>query len=158
MNSGSDHDLTFNRYCRSWVLKLFRGYSIKGVVGLGLGCLLSCMEMIRVVRAATGAELTALSQEDLRRLALEDGQAVRGLMRHLHPLCGKSRFCQKLLDTDGSILSEGTTLEAPVELQLVLLPFADASVSELDELVSAVGHNRVDAVESILRRSSSANV
>ena len=72
-----------------------------------------------MVRAATGAELTALSQEDLAHLALEDGQAVRGLMRHLHPLCGKSRFCQKLLHTkDESILSEGAALEALLELQL----------------------------------------
>ena len=71
-----------------------------------------------MVRAATGAELTALSQEDLALLALKDGQALRGLMRHLHPLCGRSRFCQKLLHTkDKSILSEGTALEAPLELE-----------------------------------------
>ena len=56
------------------------------------------------------------------------------------------------------IIIEIVALEAPLELQLVLLPFADASVAEVDELISAVEENRVDEVESILRRSSSASV
>ena len=77
--------------------------------------------MLRIL-LASGAELTAVPNDLLQEW---DGQAVGALKRRLQSFCGQPRFRQRLLQ-GGSILPDNAALEAPADLQLVLLDFAEA--------------------------------
>ena len=68
------------------------------------------------------------SGEELATVPVEEFD-VLSLKQHLQPLCGASRFRQRLLHGEEN-LSDDIRLDAPMDLQLVLLPFIDATDEE----------------------------
>ena len=81
---------------------------------------------------------------------------MSSLKQHLCRLCGYPRFRQRLLHDD-DILEDDTTLDAPMDLELVLLPYIHPSEEEVKELLraSALGHCCVMA--EILHRPQDPN-
>ena len=78
-----------------------------------------------------------LSGEVVTSIPVEELSDVRDLKRRLNQLHGlPSRFRQRLLLNDGT-LEDADKLEAPLDLHLVILPFADVSRSQVNELAIA---------------------
>ena len=88
----------------------------------------------------------SVSGDCLATYPVEEASDVRSLKHKLQSVCGASRFRQRLLSKDID-LSDDTTL-SPMDLQLILLPFAE---EHADELVAAVESNLVSKVEEVLR-------
>ena len=77
--------------------------------------------------------VTRLSGEEVASIAVGEVRNVRYLKRHLSRLPGvPSRFRQRLL-LNGRELEDADELDSPMDLQLVLLPFADVSGRKLIE-------------------------
>ncbi|CAE7222182.1 ANK1 [Symbiodinium sp. CCMP2456] len=99
--------------------------------------------MIRVFMAS-GEELIAAPVEELGD--------VRTLKTRLAGLCSVPRFRQKLLClSDGTSLADWSTLDEPMDLQLVLLPFNYASSEQASELINMASSGRDSEVEEILQ-------
>ena len=105
-------------------------------------------EMLRV-RLVSGHEIAAFPVDELKDW---EDQSVRALKRKLSSRCGLPRFRQRLLTPDGTVLPESTSLDGSVELQLVLLDFAETSIDQALELQSAARRNRIPKVEDLLQR------
>ena len=70
-------------------------------------------------------------------MAVGEVSDVRSLKRRLSRLHGlPPRFRQRLL-CDGTALEDAEELDSPLDLQLVLLPFADASHPQVYKLATA---------------------
>lgn len=104
--------------------------------------------MLRV-RLVSGHEIAAFPVDELN--AWED-PSVRALKRKLSSRCGLPRFRQRLLLQDGTVLAESSGLNGALELQLVLLDFAETSIDQAMELQSAARRNRIPKVEDLLQR------
>ncbi|CAE6916907.1 RIPK4 [Symbiodinium natans] len=91
-------------------------------------------------------------------LSTEVGEAkdVLTLKTRLQKLCGRSRFQQRLLH-EGLEVAD-FSMEAPVDLQLVLLPFIGASEEQRDELGACAGSGFLTQVEEILHRPQDPNL
>ncbi|CAE7313729.1 mask, partial [Symbiodinium microadriaticum] len=99
-------------------------------------------ELLRVWKA---------SGEEMASLPVEQLSDVKALKRYLEPLCGTPRFRQRLLN-DGVMLDDGAVLNSPLDLQLVLLRFSDAS-DRMDTNLSKAAEEGMEAlVEEILGR------
>ena len=100
--------------------------------------------MLRVWKAS-GEQLAAIPTEELLN--------VQSLKKHLHGLCGLPRFRQRLLHNntleDDMFLA---SLPSPPDLQLVLLPFADASAEQAKELIASAESGSVPQLEMMLQR------
>lgn len=111
--------------------------------------------MLRVWKAS-GEELTSISKAELVQMAEADGLPVRAMKRHLHQLCRQPRFRQRLLWADGSELTDSLNLDdlqaGLQDLQLVLLPCAETSSEQINELAEAARNDNVLDVEAILHR------
>ena len=104
--------------------------------------------MLRVYMVS-GQEVANFPLDDLK----ESGdQSVRALKRRLTSRCGLSRFKQRLLLRDGTILLDGAHLDGLLEVQLVLLDFAESSRNQAIELIAAARRNNVPKVEDLLQR------
>ena len=78
-----------------------------------------------------------LSGEAVTSIAVEEICDVRGLKRRLHQLHGlPPRFRQRVL-AHAQDLEDSVPLDSPMDLDLVLLSFADVSESQGDNLVDA---------------------
>ncbi|CAE7168496.1 ANK1 [Symbiodinium microadriaticum] len=97
--------------------------------------------MIRVFMAS-GEELIAAPVEEL--------SDVRTLKTRLAGLCSVPRFRQKLLLSDGTSLADWSTLDQPMDLQLVLLPFGYASSEQAQELIDMASLGRDSEVEEMM--------
>lgn len=111
--------------------------------------------MLRVYWAS-GKLALALEPEEFARVAAGPSP-VRGLKEHLQSQCKRSRFRQRLL-RDGALLGEDATLELPLELQLVILPFSHATDLQITELRRAVERDQLPEVEAILQRPQDADL
>eukprot|EP00439_Symbiodinium_sp_Y106_P039388 s2056_g4.t2 len=111
--------------------------------------------MLRVYWAS-GKLALALEPEEFARVAAGPSP-VRGLKEHLQSQCKRSRFRQRLL-RDGALLGEDATLELPLELQLVILPFSHATDLQITELRRAVERDQLQEVEAILQRPQDADL
>ncbi|CAE7792655.1 Ankyrin-3 [Symbiodinium microadriaticum] len=99
--------------------------------------------MLHVWRAS-GEEICAVPVAELTD--------VRALKRRLHRLCGVPRFRQKLLVWNGGLMADEVLLQSPMDLQLILLPFAEASEDDIDDLIGASDGGSVEGVEAVLNR------
>ncbi|CAE7828785.1 ANKRD50 [Symbiodinium sp. CCMP2592] len=107
--------------------------------------------MLRVYRAS-GDLLAEFTQEDLQKLANADKCPGYVLKRHLQTLCGQLRFKQRLLKEGSAVQSDDAFLEPPLDLTLVLVPFATASTAQIDELIQAARKGNISVVEDCLNR------
>ena len=112
---------------------------------------------IRLVtpHAASSAEdmlnVFTVSGELLTSWSLEEPRNVQSLKIQLQPLCGVTRFRQKLLH-DGTILQDDRLLDEPLDLQLVLLPFRQASSEDEASLCDFAYKGNVQEVERMLQQ------
>ena len=100
------------------------------------------------VRSASGEVVVAMP--------VGDETTVRGLKRRLQSLHGLPRFRQRLLH-GGTILNDDFRLDAPYDLQLVLLNFITASHAENVELLAASMRGDESDLEQILQRPQDPN-
>ena len=98
--------------------------------------------MLRVWRA---------SGHELPPYAVDGLCDVKALKQDLQLHCGQPRFRQRLLHA-GAVLDDGTSLDAPMHLQMVLLPLISASDDQRNELIDAVHADLPSRVEEILQR------
>ena len=81
--------------------------------------------------------VTKLSGEEVASIAVGEVRDVKSLKRRLSQLPGvPPRFRQRLL-LNGRQLEDAAELDSPMDLQLVLLPFADMSQAEGCEFAAA---------------------
>ena len=81
--------------------------------------------------------VTKLSGEEVASIAVGEVRDVRSLKRRLSKLPGvPPRFRQRLL-LNGRELEDAAELGSPMDLQLVLLAFADVSRTEVDKFTAA---------------------
>ena len=97
------------------------------------------------------------SGEDLAALPVQDLVDVRHLKRHLRGATGLPRFRQRLLHHD-TALSDDVSLDSPLELQLVLLPFAGATMEQKLELTMAAEAGDLSELEALLQRPQDPNL
>ena len=105
-------------------------------------------DMLRV-RSVSGDILSSFPVQDWNK-------DVRALKQELEKPCGLPRFRQRLLHNetaleDGAVLSALAT-DFNVEVQLVRIPFIDATPVQIDELVIASARGQLLEVEKILQR------
>ena len=104
--------------------------------------------MLRVWRLS-GEQLASVPTEELT-----DGKALK---RHLQVQCGLSRFRQELLH-NGTVLNDETSLQSPLDLQLVLLPFSSTSQPQADKFAAAAASGHDLQVEQFLQQRQDPNV
>ena len=107
--------------------------------------------MLRVFKAS-GEEALAIQHERLEETLKIHPATVLALKRHLQPVCGHSRFKQRLLLQDAQPLSDDTVLDGPMDIQLILQPFEDSSKPQIDELIEKAGADDIVALEQLLHR------
>ena len=93
------------------------------------------------VRMLSGEAVTSIPVEDAEEIL-----DVKGLKRHLTQLHGlPPRFRQRVLFHHSS-LEDAVKLDSPMDLDLVLLPFADVSQEQVAELSAAAMRGSVSKV------------
>ncbi|CAE7354943.1 AKT1 [Symbiodinium pilosum] len=97
------------------------------------------------------------SGEEVASLPVENLTDVKNLKLHLQGLCGLTRFRQRLLH-EGVPLYDTVTLDVPMDLQLVLLPFTDASDSDMFEMTAAATWPDHFWIEELLQRPQDPNL
>ncbi|CAE7321596.1 ANKRD50 [Symbiodinium sp. KB8] len=103
-------------------------------------------EQMLEVRMLSGEVVARHTAEELEELG-----DVRSLKRRLNQLHGVgTRFRQRLF-LHGEMLEDRVKLESSMDLNLVVLPLADVSQSQADDLVAAAERGSVDEVESMLQ-------
>ena len=100
------------------------------------------------VRLVSGDLLAAIPTQEL--------STVRALKQQLHSLCDAARFRQRLLH-GGTVLDDDLKLDAPRELQLVLLNFIKPSQEQITEIINASGGGNMSELEEILCRPQDPN-
>ena len=103
---------------------------------------------------ASGEEALAMPIEEFAEVVGAEGQlvSVLALKRYLRPLCGQSRFKQRLLDSDGQMLSDDAVLAGPMDLQLILCCFEPSSDAQIRQLLEAAKENNFALMERLLQR------
>ena len=95
------------------------------------------------------------SGREFNAVPVEDLSDVRTFKEHLHVVSGYSRFRQRLLH-DGAILDDSYALDAPLDLQLVLLPFSNTARSSV--LIEAASRGDALEIEQILQTPQNPNM
>ena len=80
---------------------------------------------------------------------------VRTVKRRLTSLCGATRFRQRLVQRD-AILEDAAAL-VPGDVQLVVLPFADADSGKAVDMAQAAEHGDLAAMEKLLQLRQNPN-
>ena len=96
------------------------------------------------------------SGEKLAALPGGEVHEVRSLKQRLQKLCGVSRFRQRLLH-DGVQLGDGIVLQSPMDIQLVVLPFAQTSYLQAYRLLEECASGDTLALEASLQRPQDPN-
>ena len=109
--------------------------------------------MLRVFKTS-GQEVLAVNYDEFVEMVSSNNEPVRVLdvKRHLQPLCGQSRFKQRLLLPNGEMLCDKIELKGPTDLQLVFQTFEEASDEQVLALQHAAFENRVADMERLLQR------
>ncbi|CAE7441121.1 warA [Symbiodinium sp. CCMP2592] len=91
--------------------------------------------------------------QKLATLHLRSVSTVRALKQHLQGLCGQPRFRQRLLHRDHVLENRAwmRALQAPIDLQLVIVPYTEASEEQLKSLCTASGSGILTVVEEMLQ-------
>ena len=87
----------------------------------------------------------------------DDVSDARSVKRHLQSRTGVSRFRLRLVDEDGELPDDCAVVDLPADLQMVMLPFSEASAEQVLELISAATDGNVASVEEILQRPQDPN-
>ncbi|CAE7945673.1 ANKRD50, partial [Symbiodinium sp. KB8] len=96
-------------------------------------------------------QLRMLSGEAVTSIPVEEIQDVKGLKQRLSDLHGlPPRFRQRVF-FHGEPLKDDMTLDSPMNLDLVLLTFADVSQRQVDELAAAALQGSLSEVESLMQ-------
>ena len=94
-------------------------------------------------------QLRMLSGEAVTSIPVEEIQDVKGLKQRLTQLHGlPPRFRQRVL-FNGENLKDEMTLDYPLDLELVLLTFADVSQSQMLDLEAAATQGSISQVGSL---------
>ena len=103
---------------------------------------------------ASGEEVLSAQFEEFVKMLREGEQPARiqAIKRHLQPLCGQSRFRQRLLLPDGQMLSDDLVLRGPMDIQLILQPFHVSSEEEILQLQDAARDSSLPVMEQLLTR------
>ncbi|CAE7239871.1 warA, partial [Symbiodinium sp. CCMP2456] len=111
------------------------------------------------VRNMSGEEILALPMEEvLENIVGDHPWPVLMLKRHLQHIVGYTRYRQRLVqEPDGVLLKDWDKLNGNMELQLILVPFIEATTETIDELRLACGANVPTAVECALQRPYDPN-
>ncbi|CAE7458671.1 Kidins220 [Symbiodinium natans] len=89
--------------------------------------------------------------EAVASIPVEQIRDVRSLKRHLHRYHGlPPRFRQRVL-LHGECLEDTATLDAPTDLSLVLVPFADVSRQQASDLPGAACQGWIAEVETMMQ-------
>ena len=92
-----------------------------------------------------------LSGVELASLPPEEWKDIKEVKRYLHDTFSlPPRFRQRLLH-QGEALIDTATVDAPMDLQLVLLPFVDASPVQVDAIIHAAQCGLADELEAMLQ-------
>ena len=95
--------------------------------------------------------IRALSGEEVASIPVEELTDVRELKLKLHRLHGfPTRFKQRLF-LRGDPMDDSAELDSPMDLELVLLTFFDASQAEAAELVTAAANGSASQVPHTAR-------
>ena len=90
--------------------------------------------------------ITGLSGDPVTMVPVEKVTDVRSLKQHLHQRHGcPPRFRQRLF-LHGKTLEDSVELESSMDLDLVLLSFADVSQAQADDLAAAAKQGRLAEV------------
>eukprot|EP00439_Symbiodinium_sp_Y106_P085414 s637_g28.t1 len=108
--------------------------------------------MIRVYRAS-GDQALALPVEEFQRMAQDvlPRPPVHVLKRQLQKVSGASRFQHRLLRESGQLLCDETRLEEPVDLHLVVLPFAPVGSAAACHFLQLAREHRHREMEALLQ-------
>ena len=94
-------------------------------------------------------QLRMLSGEAVTSIPVEEIQDVKGLKQRLSDLHGlPPRFRQRVF-FHGEPLKDDMTLDSPMNLDLVLLTFADVSQRQVDELAAAALQGSLSEVANL---------
>ena len=107
--------------------------------------------MLRVFKAS-GEEALAIQLVEFVEKAGEQQVRAIDVKRHLQALCGQTRFKQRLVLSDGQVLSDDVAIVGPMDLQLILLPFDASSHDQIQQLQRHACNNDVTAMEQLLQR------
>ncbi|CAE7488668.1 Asb13 [Symbiodinium natans] len=130
----------------------FGGHKGKGKGSLGWGRVpqsprRSMSERLRVWRVS-GEELVTMIWQEVEEMA-----DVGALKQHLQKTCGWPRSMLTLLH-DGKPLNDDDELRVPMDMQIVLLPFADDSSTSQQQLASALvdaaGDGELEIISQLL--------
>ena len=91
------------------------------------------------------------SGEELASVPAENLTDVKSLKQHLHSLCGLPRFRQRLL-CERDPVDDHASLHVPMDVQLILLPFAEATLEQRNEMTSAASWADPVWMEELLQR------
>ena len=108
--------------------------------------------MIRVHKISGGV-VAALSDENVNELIEKSGDLVKGIKSYCKPLLQAPIFRQRLL-LEGEALIDGRRLkdlERPLDLQVVLVPFAETDYDLKCKMIAAVCEGPPSVVESCLQ-------
>ena len=103
---------------------------------------------------ASGEEALSIPFKEFAEIAEVEGEPVNilALKRHLQPLCGQTRFKQRLLLPDGQMLSDDFVMAGPMDVQLILCHFEATSEEQLWQLQNFSIRNNVHGMERVLKR------
>ena len=115
--------------------------------------------MLRVFKAS-GEEALSIPYEEFVQMLSPGEQQVTALAvkRHLEGRCGQPRFRQRLLLSDGEILSDNVDLGGPMDMQLILQPFIASSAEQITQLLQATSENDILTMELLLQRPQDPNL
>ena len=101
-------------------------------------------------------KLRMLSGEAVTSIPVEEVQDVKGLKQRLNQLHGlPTRFRQRILFR-GETLKDTVMLNSPMNLDLVLLTFADVSQQQVEDLADAAEQGSVSEVGNVERVCAAA--
>ena len=102
----------------------------------------------------SGEEVLAVQFEEFLETAAPNQEPVQivAVKRHLEPFCKQPRFKQRLLLVNGPMLPDDFVLTGPMDVQLILQPFARSSEDQIRKLQQAARENNILGMEGLLQR------
>ncbi|CAE7034508.1 Ankrd39 [Symbiodinium sp. CCMP2456] len=99
--------------------------------------------------SVSGKEMASMPVDEMKSLSTVKSQLV--------PHCGHSRFQQALVH-DGRVLDNTARFDSPVDVQVVILPYATTSQNDADQLARVAEIGQTTRVEEWLSRPQNPNL
>ena len=97
--------------------------------------------MLRVIKHSGKAALA---------IPFTDWMDMIPMKRHLPRLMGQSRFRQRLVLSDGQMLSDDAALQGPMDAQLIMRSFEASSQDQIQQLQ----HNNILVIEQLFAKAT----